>query len=426
MSRLFDFGENDSQGQFKKNTALMLLLLGLLVPLSIKAEPLPSKTDLYIGSIMPLTVESGFKDIAYYSENMKRGLEAALANPADPSIHIRFEVADDAHNFMTTIEKANEMIDNGLFLMLGNVGGLSNLKLAPVLATKQVPSMGFFNIGEVSDANLFNYRPSLAQEVALLVETAMANQHLAPNEICVFSQNDVLGVAGVKGLKIAFQNHPAAQPIVGKLDSMLEIMMGGLNRAPNGGYGPIGFYLPQTTFLRDAYLSLKSWEKDQGSSCRFVALVALPSAAADFMAYTRGKKETWMFGAVSTTVSGTMLSDSLDRYRISETILNTRVVPELDAQLPLVADAREALKDHLNDISLEGYIVGRLLTATLKTIKGPLTRDHFVAALREKWLDVGGLKVRLGPDRPPRQMMAIAERIKVKAKNTVIAQSKLN
>ncbi len=94
MSRLFDFDENNNQGQFKKNTALMLLLLGLLVPLSIKAEPLPSKTELYIGSIMPLTVESGFKDIAYYSENMKRGLEAALANPADPSIHIRFEVAD--------------------------------------------------------------------------------------------------------------------------------------------------------------------------------------------------------------------------------------------------------------------------------------------------------------------------------------------
>jgi len=61
--------------------------------------------------------------------------------------------------------------------------------------------------------------------------------------------------------------------------------------------------------------------------------------------------------------------------------------------LPIVAQARQALGNELNYIALEGYIVGRLLRAILQTVDGPLTANNFWRSATARPYEVGGITV---------------------------------
>jgi len=65
----------------------------------------------------------------------------------------------------------------------------------------------------------------------------------------------------------------------------------------------------------------------------------------------------------------------------------------LTSSLPVVAEARKALGEHLNEVSLEGYLDAKLLVAVLQAVDGPLTRENFLKAARRQPYDLGGLKV---------------------------------
>ena len=69
----------------------------------------------------------------------------------------------------------------------------------------------------------------------------------------------------------------------------------------------------------------------------------------------------------------------------------TQVVPPLDSDLPIVAEARAALGDDFGYVTLEGYIVGKLWLAAMNAIEGPITRRAFLAALRGRRFELGGL-----------------------------------
>ena len=56
-------------------------------------------------------------------------------------------------------------------------------------------------------------------------------------------------------------------------------------------------------------------------------------------------------------------------------------------------EARKALANNLNTISLESFIVGRLFVAIMQAIDGPLTRENFLKAARAQPYDIGGVKV---------------------------------
>ena len=77
----------------------------------------------------------------------------------------------------------------------------------------------------------------------------------------------------------------------------------------------------------------------------------------------------------------------------NKVIFTTQVVPPLDSSLPVVADARKALNENLNVISLESYMVGKLFATIMQAIDGPLTRENFLKAARRQPYDLGGVKV---------------------------------
>lgn len=364
-------------------------------------------TNILIGSIMPLTNDSLYKDLNNYSVNMKKGIEAALEGKMIRNHRkIEFEVISDFNSDpITTVQAARELMDKGVFLMLGNIGAVSTLKLSKVLEANHIPAVGFYTMGDISTESMLSYRPNTAQEVLALIDNFVTKNDARATEVCIFAQDDIFGMAGVNALKTALEKLPDTQTIINKLDQILDMMMGGINPALNS-IGPIGFYQYETVFIRDGYFSLKNWERESGNQCKFVVLVAMPKVAADFIAYAHYKNESWSYGAVSTTAAGYAISDYLKSYGIEKNIVVSQVVPDPNSSLPIVVDARNILGDALNHISLEGYIVGRMFLAILNSMKDPVTPPNFIKTARQSPLELGGLKIDFTKGNPGSTMIS--------------------
>ena len=143
---------------------------------------------------------------------------------------------------------------------------------------------------------------------------------------------------------------------------------------------------------REGYVSLKKWEEANGTRCRLVAMMAVYDAAATFVAYARYKGETWMFSTTSNAAGNTMQS-LLKEQGVTDRVVATQIVPALDSMLLVVVEARKALGQELDQLSLEGYLVGRMFLAIMQAIEGPLTRENFLKAARRQPYDIGGVKV---------------------------------
>ena len=86
-------------------------------------------------------------------------------------------------------------------------------------------------------------------------------------------------------------------------------------------------------------------------------------------------------------------------------VVVTQVVPfPGDMSIPLVARYQKALKAANPDaqigfVSLEGYMVGRLVIEALGKAKGPVTRAGLLSTIKEVGtFDLGGITLSYGPD----------------------------
>ena len=210
---------------------------------------------------------------------------------------------------------------------------------------------------------------------------------LSPRAVCAFVQNDGYGMAGVTGLRRVLERQSGADDMVKALDAILA--QPGQD-PPRNGIGPVGVYQRNTFASRDAYVSLKDWERRNGTPCRLVVTVGTYNAVAKFAAYARYKGEKWLLSAVSFT-GADALRRELAASRIEDGVVVSQVVPPLDAALPIVVAARSALGSDFGYVSLEGYIVGRLFLAVAREVEGELTRDAFMRAALGRRFNIGGL-----------------------------------
>src|SRR5947208_13780103 len=87
-------------------------------------------------------------------------------------------------------------------------------------------------------------------------------------------------------------------------------------------------------------------------------------------------------------------------------VVISQVVPfPGDATIPVVARYQKALKAAASEaefgfVSLEGYLVGRLVAEALSSLDGPVTRAGLLAAIRERGsFDLGGITLTYGPNK---------------------------
>lgn len=322
---------------------------------------------------------------------MKKGIEAALYGQLVRDRSLEFQVLDDSYQPDKTVEAVNRLLGQEPFLFLGNVGTDTAEAALPLLARERVPAVGFFSGSEIlrpGVGNILNFRASYVQETAAVIDAALAAGYRS-TEICAYVQDDDYGMAGLEGVKRALRGKPGAGDIVAALDQVLSQQGANVKR---NGIGPVGVYQRNTYTARPGYLSLKAWEQARGANCRLVVTTGTYTAIAKFIGYSRYKQEDWVFSAVSFTGADDFLNE-LKNAGVEDRVVMTQVVPLLDSVAPIVSEARYVLGDDFGYVSLEGFIVGKMLLRILDEIKGDISRGAFMKAALGSRFDLGGIDI---------------------------------
>lgn len=370
-------------GWWAQIVALVVLVLG---PSLAAAETGVTPSTVRVGGVMDLEGRS-----RGLGQGMRTGILAAIEDAEVNGRTIDYLTLDDSYTPAKTIESTTQLLEEGVFLMMGNVGTPTAKVSLPILAENGVPAVGFFTgagILRPGVGDIVNFRASYVQETRYVIDAAL-DAGAEPREICAYVQNDAYGMAGVEGIKRALAERAGTEEIIDSLDRILALE--GENPARNG-LGPVGVYTRNTFEARDGFLSLKSWQEEHDVTCQLVVTVGTYNAIAQFGGYSRYKGEDWLFSAVSFTGADN-LRDALGELRITDNVVMTQVVPHTSSNLPIVEEARAALGDELGYVSLEGYIVGKMFLEALRQVEGPLTRQSFLDAILGSRMYVGGLQL---------------------------------
>ena len=355
------------------------------------AETGVSKSKIIVGGVMDLEGAS-----QALGQGMRKGIMAAVSKEQVKGRSIEYVTLNDSYNPAKTKAATEELIQRGIFAVMGNVGTPTAGASLPVLAQAGIPAVGFFTgagLLRPGKGDIVNYRASYVQETATVISAGL-KAGLKPAEICAYVQNDGYGMAGIAGVRSALRAGGASE-IVDLLDQIRNLK--GDNPARNG-IGPVGVYKRNTFYARDGYLSLKDWEKTQGVQCRLVVTVGAYRSIANFIGYAASKGEKWLYSAVSFTGAENLRRIMAD-FGVTSDVIVTQVVPPLDSDLPIVKQARAALGSELSYITLEGYIVGKFFLKVLESIPGnDVTRDAFMSAVLGNSFDIGGITLDYSSD----------------------------
>lgn len=387
--------------KYIKSISVCAIVFFSSISLQVLAEEKGVEKDIIrIGSV--LSLEGDIKDLG---RAMKTGIEAAIKGEKIQGKSLDYIAVNDFYSPETTVKETKGLIEKGIFAFLGNTGTPTAKAILPLLADNRIPAVGFYTGSDIlrpGIGDIVNFRASYTQEVISLAEAAIASG-INPKNICAFVQNDSFGMAGLAGLKNVLQKQPGMSEVVKMLDQVIN--MSGEDPARND-IGPVGVYVRNTITAYEGYNSLKNWEKKSGAPCRLVVTVATPLPSANFIGYLRYKGEKWVISMVSASITRNFV-DAIKSQRFTG-LIATGVVPSLDSPLPVVDEARKKLQTQLNDVSLEGFIVGKMFLAIMRNIKGDITHSNFIKAVKGQVLDIGGLRLDFTTDNQGSDFVQIA------------------
>ncbi|MEM1169059.1 MAG: ABC transporter substrate-binding protein [Cyanobacteria bacterium P01_H01_bin.35] len=368
-----------------------LSLLGLtacqqLSDNTISEEGITVQT-IRLGSVLAL---EGQEEIL--GNRMKSGLKAALDEQLVQGKKIKLIFENDYYEPPIALQKTEQLIESGIFLMIGNVGTPTAKQTLPILKKNNIPAVGFFTGAELLRSQselIINYRASYAQEIESVVKMALT-AGVKPYEICAYVQDDSYGMSGLKGLRNALAQAQVEENILRPYDQVLEYKKNG--NQDNYFLSPVGFYARNTPYVREGYNSLKQWEKNTGIKCRLIVTAGTSTNIARFINLAQDEGEGWVISSLSFADQEELQFD-LEEYGIKDKVIMTQVVPSLHSNLPIVQEAKSKLENEFDNVSLEGYIVGKMTLEILQTIPGEINRDSFLKQVTISQFDLGGVSI---------------------------------
>ena len=346
-----------------------------------------TQQTIRLGSVLAL---EGQEEIL--GNRMKFGLKAAFNGQLVQGKKIKLIFQNDYYEPLVARQKTQQLIQSGIFLMIGNVGTPTAKQTLPILEKNNVPAVGFFTGSELLRSQselIINYRASYTQEIETVVEIAL-NAGVKPYEVCAYVQDDSYGISGLKAVRNALVKAEVEENILRPYDQVLEYK----ENRNKGNYmlSPIGFYPRNTPYVKAGYNSLKQWEKNTGINCRLVVTAGTYTNIARFINLAQEEGENWVISSLSFSHKEE-LKFELEEYGITEKVIITEVVPPLDSNLPIVQEAKSQLKSKFDHVSLEGYIVGKMTLKILRTIPGEINRKNFLKQVAMSKFDLGGIAI---------------------------------
>ena len=281
---------------------------------------------------------------------------------------------DDGYEPEKAIANTKRLIDeNGVFALVGEVGTPTSNAAQPIATEARVPFIGPFTgaafLRNPSLGNVINVRASYDQETEAWIEHLTTD--LGVSRIAILYQDDTFGRAGLSGVSKAMEKR-------------------GMKLVAEGTYER------NTTAVKTALLAIRKGDPEA------VVMVGAYKPCAEFIKLARRLKLDAVFVNIS-FVGANALAKELGED--GKGVVVTQVVPfPGDTSLPLVAQYQKALKAANPDaeigfVSLEGYMVGRLVVEALGKVKGPVTRAGLLSTIKEVGtFDLGGITLPYGPE----------------------------
>ncbi|HSA79509.1 MAG TPA: ABC transporter substrate-binding protein [Geminicoccaceae bacterium] len=309
---------------------------------------------------------------------MREGILAAFneANAAGGVHGRKLELIsyDDGYEPDKAIANTNRLInDDKVFALIGEVGTPTSQAAQPIATEARVPFIGpFTGAGFLRDPaldNVINVRASYGQETETWIEHLTTD--LGVSRIAILYQNDGFGQAGLSGVVKALDKRGmklAAEGTYERNTIEVEAAVEAIAKADPEAVVMVGAYKPCAEFIRQA--------RAAGLNATFVNISFVGTNA---LAKELGKD--------------------------GEAVVVTQVVPfPEDTSVPLVAQYQKALKAaspeaEFGFVSLEGYMVGRLVVQALEQSGEAVTRDGLLATIEKVGeFDLGGVTLTYGPD----------------------------
>ena len=310
--------------------------------------------------------------------NMRLGIEAAFREANDRGgVHGRtldLTSLDDAYEPEAAIANTRRLIEKeNVFALIGAVGTPTSRSAVPVASRAGVPYVGPFTgaafLRNPKLRNVVNLRASYYQETEEIVERLIKDRGI--KRIGVFYQDDSFGRAGYRGVVQA---------------------LGRRNLQP----AAIGVYPRNTLAVKTALLDLR--DGDPGA----IVLVGAYQPVAAMIAWARFVGFNPVFVTIS-FVGSNALARELGPDGVG--VFVTQVVPfPTDESFPVTGSYRRALADYAPEaepgfVSLEGYLVGRMVVVALEACGPTPNRTCFLDRLsREAEIDLDGFRLRFGDD----------------------------
>src|SRR5215510_2823888 len=281
---------------------------------------------------------------------------------------------DDGYEPEKAIANTKRLIDeNGVFALVGEVGTPTSNAAQPITTEAGVPFIGPFTgaafLRNPSLGNVINVRGSYDQETEAWIEHLTTD--LGVSRIAILYQDDTFGRAGLSGVSKAMEKR-------------------GMKLVAEGTFAR------NTTAVKTALLAIRKADPEA------VVMVGPYKPCAEFIKLARRLKLDAVFVNIS-FVGANALAKELGED--GKGVVVTQVVPfPEDTSLPLVAKYQKALKAANPDaqigfVSLEGYMVGRLVVEALGKMKDPVTRAGLLSTVKEVGtFDLGGITLSYGPD----------------------------
>jgi ABC-type branched-subunit amino acid transport system substrate-binding protein len=302
---------------------------------------------------------------------MREGLAAAFAEiNAKGGVHgrkIKLISVNDGYEPDRAIAATRKLIEEDkVFALVGAVGTPTSAAAQPIATAAKVPFIGAFTgagfLRNPKLDNVVNVRASYDAETEAWVKHL--TEDLKISKIAIFYQDDAFGRAGFSGFKKAMEKR--------NLEIATEAS-----------------YERNTVAVKTALLALKR------AAPEAVVIVGAYKPVAEFIKLSRKIEFNPVFVNIS-FVGANALAKELGGD--GNGVIVSQVVPfPGDASLKVVADYQAAItaqdpKAAPEFVSLEGYLVGRLVIAGLEKAGPELTREGLLKAIRDTGkFDIGGL-----------------------------------
>jgi len=284
---------------------------------------------------------------------------------------LQLVVRDDGYEPSKAAVAARQLLnEDKVFALIGPVGTPTSAAMEPIVAAEKVPFIGPFTGAEFLrnpyKPHVVNVRASYFQETEEMVERLTTD--LKHERIAILYQNDSFGRAGLAGIQRALAKRKmelAGEATFERNTTAVKRALLELRKGNPQAIIIIGPYAPSGEFIRAAKkINLKAVFVN-------ISFVGSDALAAD----------------LGTDGAGVVV---------------TQVVPfPRDTSIPLVAAYQKALAEHVPKawggfISLEGYMVGKLVIMALQKLDGEPTRANLLKALNAGSYDLGGVTLTFG------------------------------